>query len=93
MRPQRGPEGDQAPKWEKEALNTGYGFFFITRGTVGRSERKANRFGGSWEEDLNAGKIYGSVSSIFTMKEEMRAFVEKGDRRGGAEKVVKILIT
>lgn len=60
---------------------------------MGRSERKTNRFGGSWEEALYAGKIYGSVSSVFTMKEDMRAFAEKGGRRGGAEKVVKIQIT
>lgn len=82
------PEGDRrrpSTQVGEVAFNKGYGSF-INRGTVGRSARKANRFGRSWEEALNAGKVYGSVSSVFffAMKEEMRAFAEKGARGGGA---------
>lgn len=82
---------DQGQKWEKEALNKRYGFFFVIGGTVGRIDKNTRKFGGSWEEGLKADKMYCSVASIFTIKEEMRSFADREGRKGWTQVLERVV--
>lgn len=79
---QRETEGHQGYRQEEEVSNKRYGFFFVIGGTVRKSDRNTNQFGDSWEESLRADKIYSSVASVFTIKEEKRSFADGEGRKG-----------